>query len=354
MRFHLRHIAAACACAAILTPDAFAAGSTHSWAQPQIKAVTRAHIFAGTAATFRAADPLTEGTLARAIAKLTNTAARHPQNGGAPVSMEQLDHSLVTALGLRDAAYRFYLGARQAGLHPPKRFGTQVVARLLGLRYTYPRDQQQLELDPLQTATRAEAAYSVAQILHFGSSDHGWWHHRHDSSATTSIDLAASWQVEMVKSAAAAFELPQLTRWQKRIIGTAFSYIGYPYVWGGTGQGTPGFDCSGFVWRVYKLTSYPGEGDLASVLRGRTTMEMSGEVPPKLRIHADKLQPGDVLYFGHGPRSKPAQVDHAAIYLGNNWLVESSGQGVAIAPFDGWKRAEFAWARRPLAEAHLR
>src|SRR5579864_7585537 len=100
----LRHTAAACACLAILAPAAFAAQSTHSWAQPQIKAVTRAHIFVGTPATFRAADALTEGTLARVLAKLTNTPARHPFNGATPVTLEQLDRALVRVLGLRDAA----------------------------------------------------------------------------------------------------------------------------------------------------------------------------------------------------------------------------------------------------------
>jgi cell wall-associated NlpC family hydrolase len=59
------------------------------------------------------------------------------------------------------------------------------------------------------------------------------------------------------------------------------------------------------------------------------------------------------MFFGRGPRSKPAQIDHAAIYLGNGWLVQSSGYGVALAPFDGWYRSSFAWARRPLAEAGL-
>ena len=65
-------------------------------------------------------------------------------------------------------------------------------------------------------------------------------------------------------------------------------YVGYPYVWGGTSptaetlfgvHAAGGFDCSGFVWRVYKLTPYAGERGLAGVLRGRTTYQMSGEVP---------------------------------------------------------------------------
>jgi cell wall-associated NlpC family hydrolase len=226
-----------------------------------------------------------------------------------------------------------------------------VVARLLGLRLNHPAGQDELELQPQQPATRAEAAYSLAQILRFGSEEHGW--QRHSSTATETTDFASSWEVEQVKAASTAFGLPELTAWQRRIVATAFSYVGYPYVWGGTGESSVGFDCSGFVWRVYKLTAYPDESALAGVLRGRTTMEMSGEVPRAERIGIDDLEAGDVMFFGRGRRSKPAQIDHTAIYLGNGWLVQSSGYGVALAPFDGWYRSSFAWARRPLAEAGL-
>ena len=117
----------------------------------------------------------------------------------------------------------------------------------------------------------------------------------------------------------------------------AVSFVGYPYVWGGTseapqqpfGKPTPGgFDCSGFVWRVFKLEPFPGASALASVLRGRTTYQMSGEVPPAQRIRkAENLQPGDLIFQGDGgPKSKPAQVDHAGIYLGGGWFVHSSGK----------------------------
>ena len=115
-----------------------------------------------------------------------------------------------------------------------------------------------------------------------------------------------------------------------------------------------GFDCSGFVWRVVKLTPYAGEGRLAGVLRGRTTYQMSGEVPQSLRLGAAQLQPADVMFFGtHGPASKPSEVDHAGLYLGNGWFVQSSGNGVTLLPLDGWYTRSFAWARRPLREAGL-
>ena len=90
------------------------------------------------------------------------------------------------------------------------------------------------------------------------------------------------------------------------------------------------------------------------MLRGRTTYKMSGEVSGAKRIPAAKLQPGDVMFFGaHGPSSKPREVDHAGLYLGNGWFVQSSGEGVTLLPFGGWYARSFAWGRRPLREAGL-
>jgi len=256
-----------------------------------------------------------------------------------PVTIEGLDAALVDYLGLDPAAAEFEQKLRAAGLEPKGDAGTEVVARLLDLRYTHPSSEVNLALLPFEPATRAEAAYSFARVLEL------------DGGAT-----------QWVQSQADSFQLPSLTTWQRRILTTAVSYIGYPYVWGGTSptaeapfgvEAPGGFDCSGFVWRVYKLTSYPGEQDLASVLRGRTTYVMSAEVPRSERIPASRLQPADTLFFGEGPQSSPSNVDHMAIYLGNGWLIQSSDEGVTIAPFAGWYAQSFAWARRPLREAGL-
>ena len=269
--------------------------------------------------------------------------AAAPKNAAQPsaaVTMTQLDTRLVQALGLSKAANEFAQGARAAGLKVPSRFGTEVVARLLGLRTNHPAQDDSLELLPGDHATRAEAAYSAAQVLRF-----------------------SGWEVAAVQGLADGFSLPELTNWQTSILDTAVARIGMPYVWGGTSDGPEtdfgvsargGYDCSGFVWRVYKLEQYPASGSLPLVLRGRTTYQMSGEVPRSQRIGLAKLQPADVLFFGaKGPRSQPAQVDHTAIYVGNGWFIQSSGNGVALATLDGWYKREFAWARRPLAEAGL-
>jgi cell wall-associated NlpC family hydrolase len=257
-----------------------------------------------------------------------------------PVSIKQLDAVLVSYLGLYRAAHEIQTTLQRAGLNPPPNTGTEAVARMLGLRLNHPANEDYLELLPYQPATRAEAAYSFAQLLH--------------------VD---SWATQSVQQAADSFTLPTFTPWQRRILTTAVHYVGYPYVWGGTsptsevdfGVHAPGgFDCSGFVWRVYKLTPYAGEGTLADVLRGRTTYQMSGEVPRSKRITAAKLQPADVMFFGaNGPRSQPSVVDHTALYLGNGWFVQSSDEGVTLLPFGGWYTHSFAWGRRPLREAGL-
>ncbi len=313
---------------------------TVSWAQTHIRYVVAHGLMAKTVAAFRAGDDLTQGELASLVSGLTKQPATVPANPAAPVTVTQLDAKLVRTLQLSDAAAAFAAGAKAAGLAAPSRFGTESVARLLGLRTDHPVKQDDLELLPSDPITRAETAYSVSKILHF-----------------------AGWEHDYAETSAASFVLPLLTAWQKRVLNTAVKLIGFPYVWGGTseapespfGVSAPGgFDCSGFVWRVYKLQAYPGGAALAATLKGRTTYQMSGEVPKSKRIAFAKLAPGDLVFFGpNGPRSKPGSVGHMGIALGGGWMIHSSGQGVSLSPLTGWYRQQFAWGRRPLAEAGL-
>jgi cell wall-associated NlpC family hydrolase len=338
MRRLVPHVCALVALLAMPPADAAARPAT-SWAQSELKAVVAAGLMAKDVAA-KPNDPLTRGVLEAIVAGLTQATPIVPATPAAPVTMTALDTRLVNVLGLGESAKLFTQAAKTAGLAPPSRFGTEAVARLLGLRTNHPAAQDALELSPSETASRAEAAFSAARILRFREGE-----------------------TESAQELAASFALPALTLWQKRILGTAAHFIGYPYIWGGESelkqsvygpQAHGGFDCSGFVWRVYKLEPYANAGRLADTLRGRTTYAMSGEVPAAKRISLAKLQPADVIFFGaRGPKSKPAQVDHMGIYLGNGWFIHSSSYGVAVATLSGWYQQRFAWGRRPLAEAGL-
>jgi cell wall-associated NlpC family hydrolase len=348
----MRRLAVVGFCFAVLVAPAWGANSRQSWAQPQIALVTSRGLFPGTPANFQPAAPLTATALDGLVAGVGGRPASQATDPAQPVSIEQLDATLVDALGLDAAARDFFLGAVNAGLNPPARFGTEVVARLLGLRANHPASQDALELQPQQTATRADAAFSAARLLALAKPARGVPAPAAASTSTVAA-AAAGAGVQYVQQLAATFALPVLTAWQQQVLQTAVSLIGYPYVWGGDDETVePGFDCSGLVWRVYKLASYSEAPQLADTLKGRTAAAMAGEVPKTERIAIADLQPGDVLFIGHGPKSKPAQINHAAIYLGNGWLIESSGQGVALGQLD-WYRKSFAWGRRPLAEAGL-
>src|SRR5581483_8035459 len=117
----------------------------------------------------------TTTTTTTAVTTTTTVAAPPPAppaqppkvaNGSAAATMTMLDAQLVDGVGLGEAATEFAGGARAAGLDVPDRFGTEVAARLLGLRIDHPAREDAIELLPDDPATRAEAAYSAAQILH--------------------------------------------------------------------------------------------------------------------------------------------------------------------------------------------
>lgn len=310
---------------------------TRSWAAPQIRAVVDAGLMAPSVTEFRPDDPLTSLELASVLGSLGMDVTETDDRS---VTLRELDAKLVTALGLRPQARDLRLRAEAAGLLPRTWLGTETVARMLGLRVNHLQTEEALELQLSQPATRAEAAYSLARLL-----------------------TISDYELDAVRQALDTFTFPQLSVWQQNVLRRALRLVGSPYVWAGTserpqqlfGRTLPGgFDCSGFVWRVYKLEPFAGAPGLSSVLRGRTTYDMSAETPRPARITRASLQPGDVAFFGsNGIRSKPSEIGHMGIYVGSGWMVHSSERGTTLTPMTGWYETRFAWGRRPLAEAGL-
>lgn len=246
-----------------------------------------------------------------------------------PVALTDFDAMLTAELGLGGVAAHVQSVARSAGLDPPTYFGSEVVTRFLELDYEHPVGTQRFDLFPQSPVTRATAAWSLSRAMSL-----------------------SDWEIAQARQSLGAFQLPAMTAAQRQALGIAVSRIGYPYVWGGTTDDTldglehGGFDCSGFAWRVYKLSGLPWGRQIL----GRTAAEQAREIPMSRRLRAGQLQPGDLLFFGSAhfhSRATEQNVIHEGIYLGDNWVIHSSGQGVYVLPLQGsWLGSQFAWGRR--------
>lgn len=91
-----------------------------------------------------------------------------------------------------------------------------------------------------------------------------------------------------------------------KVVAYALSLEGAPYAYG---KASPeeGFDCSGFVWHVYRHHGIP---------LPRTTEQMALNLP---EIEPRQRQPGDLLFFHTG--DKP--YSHVALYLGHEAFIHA-------------------------------
>jgi gamma-D-glutamyl-L-lysine dipeptidyl-peptidase len=101
----------------------------------------------------------------------------------------------------------------------------------------------------------------------------------------------------------------------EKVIHTASSLLGVPYLWGGSS--TKGVDCSGFVQNVYFMNGL-------ILMRDASQQALHGE-------HVDisksfsQLEKGDLLFFGSKGNSG-SRVSHVAIYKGDNEYINASGR----------------------------
>jgi cell wall-associated NlpC family hydrolase len=288
------------------------------------------------AASARAAAPLTGTRLHDELGTLAAQLQVPPVKAPfSRVSVTTFDALLVEQLGAADVAAAVQHEAWRAGLNPPRTFGTEAVARLLGLRDNVPYPHEARELYPTDAITLAEAKHSFA--------------------------VAAKWRgtaAEWVRQQFSTFRLPRYDAAQRRVLRLAASKVGMPYVWGGEtdtasssfgGQAHGGYDCSGLVWRVFKVSGLP----YGRRIRGRTAAAQAGEIRRGARIRLDDVRGGDLVFFGHARfwmKATEARIVHEGIALSPDWMIHASGQGVYVSPLrlDPWRAERFSWARRVL------
>ena len=121
----------------------------------------------------------------------------------------------------------------------------------------------------------------------------------------------------------------------RRLIDSAHSYLGTPYVFGGTGNGS--FDCSGFTMRMYQMygVNLPRTADVQ--------YNVGVKVPFGEEI------PGDLVFFETylpGP-------SHVGIYIGDGKFIHaSSSRGVTISSLSQpYYSARYLGAKRVFKES---
>ncbi|MBU3075665.1 C40 family peptidase [Clostridium estertheticum] len=128
------------------------------------------------------------------------------------------------------------------------------------------------------------------------------------------------------------------------IVSYANTFLGTPYLWGGTTPATlsttgkyisGGFDCSGLVLYVYNHYG---------ITLPRTTMDQINVGTP---INIDNLKNGDLVFFTTNT-SSPSEVSHIGIYIGNNKFIHcpKPGDVVKISELTGYYKEHFVIGKR--------
>jgi len=262
------------------------------------------------------------------------------------VNKAQMDKAFVIALGLNSVANGLNQISTADGykFQHLSWFAYHIIANELHLNFDYPSALEKQEVLASSSVSRAFVAYAL-------------WHAK----------TLSQWELSSIQSYS-SIVLPQMNAIEKQVLGFALKYAGYPYVYAGewykpTGSGyccgtqlQGGFDCSGFAWWVLK--SPAGTWNNASIrgyygwsLPQRGAAAMTEYAP--VRYYYSQLQPGDLLGFNTDDQGSGwSGVDHAGIYLGNGWMVHSSGSrgGVSIDYIGSgsWWYSRFVWGRRLL------
>jgi len=116
------------------------------------------------------------------------------------------------------------------------------------------------------------------------------------------------------------------------VVRTALEEMGQPYVWGGTGNGNGGFDCSGLIQYAYGRHNVP-------IPRTSAGQAIAGiAIPPDI----EKLLPGDILVFSDRGDSPT----HVGLYVGEGKFIHSASRGVMLSRFSDDDSDGRYWLKR--------
>jgi len=141
---------------------------------------------------------------------------------------------------------------------------------------------------------------------------------RHTAPAAAAAEAASANDTDIYARPSGADEL----------VRSALSFVGTPYVWGGASPS--GFDCSGFIWYIYKQAgiSIPRTADVQFAAGRDVTSDP---------------QPGDLVFF----QTYDYGASHVGLYLGNGQFLNAIGANVHVDSFaTDYFRSRYIGARR--------
>jgi len=118
------------------------------------------------------------------------------------------------------------------------------------------------------------------------------------------------WVVSPEEQPAVRMDRGDLPALRKSLVETARSYLGVPYLWGGTTD--QGFDCSGLAMAVYQLNGL------------RLPRSSGAQFDAGRTVGSDDLQPGDLVFFAMAGRGR---VSHVGIYTGDGFFIHAPSKG---------------------------
>lgn len=102
---------------------------------------------------------------------------------------------------------------------------------------------------------------------------------------------------------------------KRKLVADTRNYLGKPYVWGSSNPRV-GFDCSGFIYYMFRKHGYPIPRYTSYQLYTKGNW-----------ISRWKLRPGDLVFFA----VEGARISHVGFYIGNNQFISAtSSKGIAI------------------------
>ena len=104
-----------------------------------------------------------------------------------------------------------------------------------------------------------------------------------------------------------------------KVVDTAKSLLGTPYVWGGDSITDGGFDCSGLVQYTFKSLGYN---------LNRISIDQSKQGQ---NVAKENLQAGDLVFYS---LAGDGRVSHVGIYIGNGKMIHSPKSGDVVKTTD--------------------